>query len=147
MTPFLLPRESRFSSGLFGVLYASEEIGTALRESGHHQALRLKATSAPAGTTVPMYSISPAINTIVVDARQPGVDAAIYDPNSYTASRALGRQLRADGHEGLVYGSVRNPGGTCVALFWPDAVNDVRDGYEWRFYFDGVKISEFSKVS
>jgi hypothetical protein len=71
MTPFLLPRESRFSSGVFGVLYAAEDIETALRESGHHQALRLRAMSAPVGTTVPMYSISPSVNATVVDARQP----------------------------------------------------------------------------
>lgn len=148
MTPFVLPRESRFSDSSYGVLYAADTIDTALRESGHHQALRLAATAAPAGTTVPMFAFSIRINTTVIDVRSPAQeDSAIYDHDSYIASQTLGRNVRKAGHNGLLYNSVRNTGGECAALFWPDAVKGACSDHEWRYYFDGKQISEYAQVA
>ncbi|HUY41023.1 MAG TPA: RES family NAD+ phosphorylase, partial [Candidatus Dormibacteraeota bacterium] len=55
MTPFVIPRTSRFSNGSYGVLYAGYEENTALRESAHHQSLRLNASKAPAGIAISMH--------------------------------------------------------------------------------------------
>src|SRR3546814_3841781 len=41
-------------------------------------------------------------------------------PDDYTESQRLGAVLRAAGSDGLVYPSVRCPGGSCVGLFYPD---------------------------
>lgn len=148
MTPFILPNDSRFSDGSYGVLYAAAAIDTALRESGHHQALRLAATAAPPGTTVPMFSFSLHIDTTIADIRRnTGADAAIYDPASYAASQPFGQQLRAQGHDGLHFDSVRHPGGACLGLFWPDAVKDVHPGDRWRYYFDGAQMTEYARVA
>ena len=41
MLPLLLPRESRFSDGYYGVLYAADVVDTALDEAAHHAGCRL----------------------------------------------------------------------------------------------------------
>ncbi len=144
MTPFVLPRASRFSDGVYGVLYAGDVIETALREAGHHAGLRLAAAAAPAGTTQPLFSFSFHVDTALVDIR--GGEVSLYDPDQYDASRAFGRAVREAGHNGIHYDSVRHSGGTCVALFWPDAVMSAKPGDEWRCYFDGERITEYARV-
>jgi hypothetical protein len=149
MTPFVVPTVSRFSDGTrYGVLYVGDTIDTALREAGHHHALRLNATAAPAGTTVPAYSFSLHIDAVVDDVRKAsGGEAALYDPDSYVASQAFGRSARDAGHKGLHYDSVRYDSGECAGLFWPDAILSARTGEEWRCYFDGRAITEYARVS
>jgi hypothetical protein len=147
MTPFVLPSVSRFADGSFGILYAGDNIVTALGEAGHYQSARLLATAAPAGTTVPLFSFALRIDAVVADARLVnGVDPAIYDAESYAASRPFGASIREAGHNGLHYDSVRHSGGECVGLFWPDAVQHASPGPEWRCYFDGTDIVEYSQV-
>lgn len=148
MTPFVLPSASRFSDGTrYGVLYAADQIETALQEAGHHHALRLIAAAAPAGTTVPAYSFALHIDSVVDDVRRAsGGDVALYDPDSYTAAQAYGREAREAGHNGIHYDSVR-ANGECVGLFWPDGVREARPGDEWRCYFDGSKITEYARVA
>ena len=41
----------------------------------------------------------------------------IYDPDSYISSQVLGRQLKRSGSNGVVYDSVRHPGGECLAIY------------------------------
>jgi hypothetical protein len=148
MTPFVLPSASRFSDGTrYGVLYAADRIETALHEAGHHHALRLIATAAPAGTTVPAYSFSLHLDSVVDDVRRAsGGDAALYDPDSYAASQVYGSNARDAGHNGIYYDSVRSDG-ECAGLFWPDAVQNARAGDEWRCYFDGNAITEYARVA
>jgi hypothetical protein len=149
MTPFVLPGVSRFSDGTqYGVLYAADTIDTALREAGHHHALRLVAAAAPAGTTVAAYSFSLHVDTVVADVRRgTGGDVALYDSNSYAVAQAYGRQVRDAGHDGVHYDSVRHPIGECAGLFWPDTVRTARPGDEWRCYFDGTIITEYARVA
>ncbi len=45
---------------------------------------------------------------------------ALLNPDSYGASQAFAIERRQAGGNGIVYNSVRNPGGQCVAAFWPD---------------------------
>jgi len=49
----------------------------------------------------------------------------IYAPADYTASQALGEQVRASGRSGIVYDSVRHVGGTNVAVHRPRHVTEV----------------------
>ncbi len=46
-----------------------------------------------------------------------GLDPAVLSPGSYVAGQALGRAVRAAGGPGIVYPSVRDPGGECLAAF------------------------------
>ena len=55
-----------------------------------------------------------------------------HHPDDYAPSQALARRLRAAGSNGIVYRSVRDPGGTNVAAFRPPAVQDVLQGTHWQ---------------
>ena len=56
----------------------------------------------------------------------------------YAAGQALARSLRAGADSnGIVYSSVRNPGGTCLVAFRPDLVQNVRQGGIWRMEWRG----------
>lgn len=52
----------------------------------------------------------------------------VLDPNSYEASQVFASGLLAAGSAGIVYPSVRRPGGTCLACFRPALVMNVRRG-------------------
>ena len=60
------------------------------------------------------------------DIRRDSRFADCLDPKSYSASQRLARQLLAGASAGIVYPSVRHPGGTCIACFRPALVNNVR---------------------
>ena len=48
--------------------------------------------------------------------------APLYDPDDYSASQVLTRRLLDAGSNGVVYRSVRDPGGECLACFRPALV-------------------------
>ncbi len=143
----LNPEGSRFSDGTFGVLYAARDRETAIAETCHHQARFLAATSEkPMHLQMRLYHL--AIDARLHDVRRPGdgsaqADAAIHDPNGYSASQALGRKLRQRGSAGVAYRSVRHSRGQCVALFKPRGARRCRHAayllYAWNgVAFDGV---------
>lgn len=55
----------------------------------------------------------------------------------YPAGQALAMRLREEGHSGLLYPSVRNPGGTCLVAFEPQIVQNVRPGAKWHLTWNG----------
>lgn len=140
MLPLLLPRASRFSDGFYGVLYAADVVDTALDEAAHHAGRRLAATAAPAGTTLRLYGYTLDVRGELIDARKghDGVDDAVFARDSWTAGQRLGRTLRSAGHRGLHYTSVRRPSGTCVGLFWPDAVRSANEAARWLLFWNGT---------
>lgn len=68
------------------------------------------------------------------------------DPTSYLKSQALAEQLMSESSLGVVYPSVRHPGGTCLACFRPALVSNVRRGKTWRFTWDGSPHPQISAV-
>jgi RES domain-containing protein len=110
---------SRFSPGSYGVFYAARERSTAVAETRHHQARFLAATQeGPMHLPMRLYHV--AIDSKLHDLRAAGaVDAAVMDPDSYTASQALGSTLHGQGSGGVAYRSVRHERGQCVGLFRP----------------------------
>lgn len=61
-------------------------------------------------------------------------------PESYVASQELSERLLAEGSLGVVYPSVRHPGGTCVACFRPALVGNVRRARTYRFTWTGTAV-------
>ena len=55
----------------------------------------------------------------------------------YPAGQALARDLAGRSSNGIVYPSVRQPGGTCLVAFRPDLVQNVRQGDLWRLQWQG----------
>jgi hypothetical protein len=62
------------------------------------------------------------------------------DPDSYAASQALAAALRGAGSDGIVYPSIRNPGGECVALFYPDCASNPLQGRHLDYHWDGESV-------
>ena len=57
-------------------------------------------------------------------------------PDDYTASQSMARELFEEGSLGIVYPSIRNKGGTCVACFRPTLVMNVRKQATYRFAWE-----------
>lgn len=56
----------------------------------------------------------------------------------YPQGQQLANQLLAVGSRGLLYPSVRCPGGTCIVAFQPNVVQDVAPGARWKLTWDGT---------
>ena len=132
-------RPSRFSAGAFGVLYVADRFEVALAETIHHHARFMAATAQVPGWTSQFREIVLNVDASLHDLRGGSADAAL-DPDDYTASQALGGQLRASGSEGVVYPSVRHPGGTCVGLFYPDLATNPVQGRHLDYHWNGSRV-------
>jgi hypothetical protein len=147
MAPFThvsVDRPSRFSAGAYGVLYAGNSFEVALFETVHHHTKFMARTSEPAGWTSQFREIVLAVDARLHDlrSRDPNHLAAL-DPDNYTASQALGAQLRIVGSDGLVYPSVRFEGGECVGLFYPDRASNPIQGRQLDYHWDGARVDLF----
>lgn len=58
-------------------------------------------------------------------------------PAAYARGNALAEAVRTRGLNGIIYPSVRRPGGTCIAALWPHAVQSVAQGAYWRMTWAG----------
>jgi len=136
----LNPAGSRFTAGRYGVYYAARRLETAVREVSHHQGRFLAATREPpiaidlrcyrAKVRQPLHDIRGARD------RLPGV----YAPDDYAASQAFGAALREAGSWGVVYDSVRDPGGECVGIFRPKALDRAVQGEHVTLQWNGEAI-------
>ena len=133
---------SRFSAGDFGVFYAARDRATAVAETCFHHARFLADTQQPA-MHLPMRLYTVAVSSRLHDLRPvAAAPAAVHDSSSYTASRALGARLHALGSPGVVYRSVRRPGGTCVGLFSPRGANACLHVAYLLYAWDGEAFSD-----
>lgn len=137
-------RPSRFSRGRWGVLYAAREFDTALLETVHHHARFMARTSEPAGWTSQFREIVLDVKGDLHDLRGGSSDyAPVLDSDDYAAAQTLGEQLRASPGEGIVYPSVRNPGGECAALFFPDLASGAIQGRHLDYYWNGTRVEYY----
>jgi len=139
----LNPEGSRFSDGSYGVYYAAKDIDTAIRETCFHTERFLAATDEPP-IEVDMRSYASDLESQMHDIRDMQAHLPeIYepDPDCYAAGQALAKELRDNGSNGIVYSSVRNAGGECVAVFRPRILSPVRQGAHYCYLWDGEKIA------
>ena len=133
-------RPSRFSAGTYGVLYAAQGFETALRETMHHHARFMAATAQPPGWTSQFREILLDIDADLQDLTALPPTDPVLAPEAYGAGQALGAQLRAGGADGLVYRSVRHPGGLCAGLFHPDLARNPTQGRHFDYHWDGAGV-------
>lgn len=137
----LNPHGSRFSDGSFGVFYAARHRTTAIAETRYHHGRFYAATAQPP-THVPMRLYAVRIQARLHDLRAADTDPAIHAPDDYLAARALGARLRRDSSAGVVYRSVRDPGGTCAGLFSPRGARDCVQAAVLLYRWNGVMFDE-----
>lgn len=135
----LNPEGSRFSDGSYGVFYASRALDTAIRETVYHRERFLARTREPP-TQVQMRGYQCTISCTLHDLR--GGYPAAHDPADYGPARRLAARLRAAGSNGIVYDSVRDPGGQCAAVFWPDKVGPCKVAKHYAYHWDGTAIRD-----
>jgi RES domain-containing protein len=136
------PSGGRFNEANVGAWYAGRRLATAIAETKHHREGFMRATSQPP-MELDMRILEAELDARLHDIRgQQQQLAAVYDPDDYTASQALAASLRAQGSDGIVYDSVRDPGGQCVAVFRPKRVRRCRSASHVTFVWDGERVSE-----
>jgi hypothetical protein len=139
----LNPEGSRFSDGSYGIYYAANTIQTAVAETKFHRARFLAATNEPP-IEIDMRSYASDIDARLHDIRGPHKNLQdIYDPEPacYGAAQKFAKELRETGSNGIVYSSVRDPGGECIAVFRPCLLNPVIQGTHYCYVWDGSQIS------
>jgi RES domain-containing protein len=132
-------RPGRFHDGHFGAYYAARDFETAVAEVTHHQAQRLLDTRDAPGWISDMRELVGAVEAEFVDIRTGGFDALLA-PGDYAPSQNFARRQRAAGRDGIVYPSVRNPGGECIAAFWPDVIARPMQRRHFRYHWNGERI-------
>lgn len=135
------PNGSRFSDGTFGVYYAARDLGTAIRETVFHRERWLGESEQPP-ITLEMRLYLAALNARFDDLRGNLAARPLLDPDSYTASRRYGVQRRQAGSNGVVYPSVRDPGGQCAAVFRPVPLGPARQSGHYGYLWDGRRITD-----
>lgn len=130
------PLGSRFNGSDRGAWYAALALGTAHKEVGFHKATEY-AEIGRFDDSVTYDDYLCDVGAELHDLRDRQRWAAALDPDSYVTSQALASELLAAGSLGLVYPSVRDSRGSCVALFQPALVTNVRKAKTWRFTWSG----------
>jgi hypothetical protein len=140
----LNPAGSRFSDGSYGVFYCARERKTAIAETRYHAGIFLAATNeAPLRQQMRLYTVI--ARGEVVDLRggriaQAGLDARLLAPDDYAAGMALGRAVRAAGAPGIVYPSVRDTDGECLAALHTTMLRDCHHAAYLEYNWNGEAI-------
>jgi hypothetical protein len=136
MAAFCHPRPGggRFNDASRGAWYAGFALRTAHAEAIYHRTRELEEIGGWFDTFVQMAAYLADFNSGFHDIRNRRFSRYL-NPDSYEASQRLGRRLLGQGSNGIIYPSVRDRGGTCVACFRPRLVTNARQGgfYEYRW--------------
>jgi RES domain len=119
------PLGSRFNGPDRGAWYASFAKDTSLAEVIFHKTVALKEVNwfhDQISYDVYLADLAAEFH----DIRTLSSYADCLAPDSYIAAQSLAASLLDAGAAGLIYPSVRHPGGTCIACFRPAVVSHVR---------------------
>jgi RES domain-containing protein len=142
MAPFVHcspDRPGRFHDGSFGAFYAGDSFETAIAEVAHHAARFLAATNQSPGWIATWRELVGEPKAPLVDVRGAGFESLL-TPSNYRASQVFAHTQRTDGADGIVYPSVRQPGGECLAAFWPDVISIPSQTRHLRYHWDGARV-------
>lgn len=134
-------RQGRFHDGTFGAYYAARSFETALFETIHHRQVFCAATDEAPGWIADMRELVGSIDARLIDIRI-GNYGHLLGEDNYAQPQAFARQIIGDGHDGIVYPSVRHTGGVCFAAFYPDVMPIPVQGRHLTYYWDGVRIEK-----
>lgn len=130
------PLGSRFNGPDRGAWYAAFELDTARAEVAFHKSVQL-AEIGRFEDSVTYDDYLADFSASFHDIRRARAFRDSLDPASYVASQLLAERLLEAGSLGIVYPSVRQAAGTCLACFRPAIVANVRRGKTWRFTWSG----------
>jgi hypothetical protein len=131
------PGGSRFNGSDRGAWYAAFELDTAHAEALYRRGLEL-AEIGVSDARLEMREYIAVFSGTFHDVRSNRAEYLPLHADSYDASQRLGRELFDAGSNGVVYRSVRRPGGTCLACFRPRLVTGVRVGGHFEYRWQGA---------
>lgn len=138
-------RPGRFHDGTFGAFYAANTFETALAETIHHTALYCNATNEKAGWIADKRELTGRIDAQMLDIRT-GYDALLA-ADDYAASQDFARAARAGDANGVLYPSVRNPGGLCFAAFFPDVMERPKQARHFSYHWNGSRVDQIKDLA
>ncbi|MGE0006066.1 MAG: RES family NAD+ phosphorylase [Parvibaculaceae bacterium] len=134
------PRQrTRFSPANRGAWYAALAVETCIAEVGYHMT-RALADAGDFNAAVDYGEMLASMSGLFVDLR-PVADHPSLDPDpavGYPAGNAVAAMARVEGHNGIIYPSVRHPSGTCIVALWPNVVQSVVQGAMHRLTWSGA---------
>lgn len=128
---------TRFTDGSeYGVYYGAKDLNTAFSETIYHREKFLSATNEP-DTELTMRCY---INKVALELHDVRSDEFEYlYADDYSVSQQFAKEMRANGSNGLLYKSVRDEGGECVAAFKPKAVTIPVQSAHYRYIWSSKK--------
>jgi hypothetical protein len=137
---YWLPRSlNRFNGPGRGAWYAALVLDTCVAEVSYHMEREL-ANVADFNAIVDYAELYASFIGDFVDLRHARPTPEFLDPNpqkSYAAGNRFADAVRAAGHYGIVYPSLRRSGGTCFVALVPHAVQSVTQGRAIRLAWTG----------
>jgi len=142
------PREPNRFNATRGAWYAALDVETCIREVAWHMAEFL-ARSGELKGIVDYAEMFASMAGEFVDLRQsprhPCLDPD--PPAGYPIGNAVADAARAQGLNGIIYPSVRRPGGTCIVALRPHAVQSVAPGAVYRLAWSGNREPTVARIS
>lgn len=132
------PFGSRFNGSERGAWYATFSRETSEMEVAYHKRKELQEIKWQEREIITYVDFLADFRGKFHDIRDDPTFETCSDPNSYSASQHLARELLEGGSAGLVYPSVRHDAGTCIVCFRPALVNNVRKGPEISITFENA---------
>jgi RES domain-containing protein len=137
---YFRPRElNRFNGPGRGAWYAALHVETCKAEVGFHLTRELQRVN-DFNAVVDYAEMFASFAGEFVDLRSvnPRPDCLHPDPAvGYPAGNSLAELIRNNGHNGIIYPSVRHEEGTCLVALWPAAVQSVAQGRVLRAAWTG----------
>jgi hypothetical protein len=141
------PEGGRFNGADRGAWYASRSAATSHAEVIYHRTKELEEIGV-FDTYVQVRAYLADFNATFADIREHRPEfAPLYDPSSYAVSQSFARQLLQEGSNGLVYRSVRDPRGECLACFRPKLIKNVTMGPHFEYRWSGSRTPTISRLT
>lgn len=131
---------SRFTDGSYGIYYAARDLKTAVRETIFHRERFLAATQ-EASCEIDMRVYIGKVNCPLVDIRSKEFHLLVNpDAENYSTPQQFGAIQKHNNAWGIIYPSVRNPAGECLAILRPPAITIPTQSSHLSYRWNGNKI-------
>jgi RES domain len=149
MAPFCHPAPGggRFSIRDRGAWYAGRTLKAALAESIYHRTKELEEIGmyeTRVETRLYHADFTSAFHDVRARERR---FAPLYYPDNYGPSQELGQKLFEAGSNGVLYHSVRDPGGECLVCYRPRLVLNVRAAAHYEYRWEGSRVPRVNRLS
>ena len=142
------PEGSRFSDGMFGILYIADTPTTALKEVKYHQKKYWGNVPELKFERIVFRGLACTFDEhSTLDALECPINDPIYSKESYSESRVLGIEMIKNGHKGIRYHSVRNKDAVCWGLTTPRKVISIVQAAHYEMIWSSglTSVGELSK--